>query len=94
MVHGGSDLRETFKLTGTCILHIAIGVLLFCCMAGAAYGVFELTDWLEAHGAPYPISLGCHFVGYFLFTVDVVCAGFFLLVEELNFLKEIWNNWQ
>ena len=87
-------MKETFKLAAAFILHIAIGVVLFCCIASAAFGIFELTTWLQSHGAPYFISVGCHFIGYFLFGVDIVCAGFFLLVEALKFVREIWNTWR
>jgi hypothetical protein len=71
-----------------------VGVVLFCSIASASFGVFELTAWLQLNGAAYFISVGCHLVGYFLFVVDVICAGFFLLVEALKFVREIWNTWR
>jgi hypothetical protein len=86
-------LWDTIKLTGIFILHILVGVVLFCCIAGAAYGIFEATTWLEAHKTPYFICLGCHFVGFFLFGVDVICAGCFIGVTAAKFIKEIVKSW-
>ncbi len=83
---------ETVKLTGHFILHITVGVILFCCVAGAAFGVFQLTKVLEANGAPAFISWGCHGVGYFLFGWDLVCVVFFVSVIGYNFIKDLLKN--
>lgn len=73
-------------------VHILLGALLFVLLAAPALGLWELTRWMEQIGAPWWLSLLFHGSAEFLLAVDLICAVFFILVEAVKILREIWQH--
>jgi hypothetical protein len=73
-------------------VHILLGICLFVLLAAPAVGLWELTKWIEALGAPWWLATILHGLAALLLAVDLICAVFFILVEAAKFLREIWNN--
>ncbi len=85
-------LSKTLKLLAHFFIHIIVGVAMFVAFACAALGVWEFTNWMKGLGAPAWLLVICHAVAYLLFGIDVICATFFVLVEGVKFVREVWDN--
>jgi hypothetical protein len=83
-------LSANLKLLIHFLIHILVGAIIFTVLAVAAWLLWELTGWLGAHGAPYALLLVCHGISSLLFIVDVVCCGFFAIIEGYKLIAEIW----
>jgi hypothetical protein len=83
---------KTLGIVWHFLVHIAVGSAIFCLVAGAAFGVWKFTNYINYLGAPDWIVVICHAVAYLLAGIDVVCMCFFLLVQGGKLLKEIWED--
>jgi hypothetical protein len=84
----GPSIRLIIHFVG----HIVLGVCLFVLTAAPALGLWELTRFIEGLQAPWWLIQVFHALAILLLAVDVICASFFILVEALKFLREIWEN--
>ena len=80
---------EPLKVLGHFLFHVIVAMVIFAAIMGAAWLLWELTEWLGRHDAPYILVVVGEVVAYLLFAVDVVCLGFFVIVEGIKLLKEI-----
>jgi hypothetical protein len=85
-------MSPALKLLFQFVFHIFIGTVLFGAVAGAAIGLWYVTDLMQAGGVPYEIWIVCHFVTELLFWLDVLCLVFFVVVEVWKLLREIWQS--
>ncbi|MER8856579.1 MULTISPECIES: hypothetical protein [unclassified Mesorhizobium] len=75
-------------------MHIMVGVGIFLALACAAFVIWEFTEWMREHNAPYWLLVICDAVAYLLFVIDVICASFFALVEGMKFVRAVWKTWK
>jgi hypothetical protein len=87
-----SCMSPTLKLLFHFIFHILIGTVLFGAVAGAAIGLWMVTDLMQSRGIPYEIWIVCYLVTELLFWLDVLCLVFFVCVEVWKLLREIWQS--
>jgi hypothetical protein len=85
-------MLKTLGIVWHFLVHVVVGVIIFCLVAGAAFGVWKFTFWISSLGAPEWIAIICHAVAYLLFAIDVICICFFVLVQGGKLLKEIWED--
>lgn len=85
-------VSPTLKLLFHFVFHILVGTILFGVVAGAAIGLWFVTDLMQVYGVPYEIWIVCYFVTELLFWLDVLCLVFFVVVEVWKLLREIWQS--
>lgn len=74
------------------LVHVIVACTLFVGVGLGATAIWEFSKWLLAIGSPYEIWMAFHFIADIVFGVDVICAVFFIFVEGMKFLKQIWAN--
>ena len=77
-------LREFW---GFC-LHVLIGGIIFCLIAGLTLAISLLTKWLETEGVPAFTMGTLRGLTYLLLAADVLTYGWFVVVVSWRFLKQ------
>jgi hypothetical protein len=76
------------------VVHILVGTIIFVVLAGAAFGLWALTEWIREQGAPWFIVVICNGMADVLFCIDIVCGTFFAAVEAMKFVRSVWMGWR
>jgi hypothetical protein len=68
---------------------VVIGTVLFVVLGLAAVALKIFNDWLVKLEMPELITRSTHYLELFIFFVDVVSYGFFVIVEAYVLVREI-----
>ena len=84
------SIPESLEIVRDFVSRVLVAVFAFLVLGSAAIALNMFTSYADARGLlPAKIIYGLDGLEYLIFALDMVCFGYFLVVESLRFLKDV-----